>query len=157
MGFWLAFSAKKQSTPPTRGFSGDRRPAARPTPAAACRFTMERTKLLTTFTDFGLADPIARALVEENYVTPTPIPAQTIPLGLAGRDRLGIAQTGTGKTAAFALPILNRILQNRGRPQAKHCRALILSPTRELSGQILDSFNAYGRHVRLSSALAIGG
>src|SRR5246127_353277 len=118
---------------------------------------MERTKLLTTFTDFGLADPIARALVEENYVTPTPIQAQTIPLGLAGRDVVGIAQTGTGKTAAFALPILNRILQNRVRPQAKHCRALILSPTRELSGQILDSFNAYGRHIRLTSALAIGG
>jgi ATP-dependent RNA helicase RhlE len=118
---------------------------------------MERTKILTTFTDFGLADPIARALVEENYLTPTPIQAQTIPLGLAGRDVVGIAQTGTGKTAAFALPILNRILENRSRPQAKHCRALILSPTRELSGQILDSFNAYGRHVRLSSALAIGG
>jgi ATP-dependent RNA helicase RhlE len=124
---------------------------------AACRFTMERTKILTTFTDFGLADPIARALVEENYLTPTPIQAQTIPLGLAGRDVVGIAQTGTGKTAAFALPILNRILENRSRPQAKHCRALILSPTRELSGQILDSFNAYGRHIRLSSALAIGG
>jgi ATP-dependent RNA helicase RhlE len=118
---------------------------------------MERTKLLTTFSDFGLADPIARALVEENYVTPTPIQAQTVPLGLAGRDVVGIAQTGTGKTAAFALPILNRILENRSKPQGKHCRALILSPTRELSGQILDSFNAYGRHIRLSSALAIGG
>ncbi len=118
---------------------------------------MERTKLLTSFSDFGLADPIARALAEENYVTPTPIQTQTIPLGLAGRDVVGIAQTGTGKTAAFALPILNRILENRVRPQAKHCRALILSPTRELSGQILDSFNAYGRHVRLSSTLAIGG
>src|SRR5579862_7702093 len=118
---------------------------------------MERTKLLTSFSDFGLADPIARALAEENYVTPTPIQTQTIPLGLAGRDVVGIAQTGTGKTAAFALPILSRILENRVRPQAKHCRALILSPTRELSGQILDSFNAYGRHVRLSSTLAIGG
>src|ERR1700751_3185221 len=118
---------------------------------------MERTKLLTTFTDFGLADPIARALVEENYVTPTPIQAQTIPLGLAGRDVVGIAQTGTGKTAAFALPILNRILQNRVRPQAKHCRALILRPTRELSGQILDTFTASAGHIRLSSALAIGG
>src|SRR6201987_5625308 len=157
MGFWLAFSAKKQSTPPKRGGSGARRPPPRPSPGAPCRSTMERTKLLPTFTGFGLADPIARALAEENYVTPTPIQAQTIPLGLAGRDVVGIAQTGTGKTAAFALPILNRILENRSRPQAKHCRALILSPTRELSGQILDSFNAYGRHVRLTSALAIGG
>jgi len=65
---------------------------------------MERTHLLTSFQDFGLADPISRALKEENYLTPTPIQAQTIPLALAGRDVVGIAQTGTGKTAAFALP-----------------------------------------------------
>jgi ATP-dependent RNA helicase RhlE len=112
---------------------------------------------LTSFQDFGLADPISRALKEENYLTPTPIQAQTIPLALAGRDVVGIAQTGTGKTAAFALPILHRILENRIKPQPKACRVLVLSPTRELSGQILDSFNAYGRHMRLTSALAIGG
>jgi superfamily II DNA/RNA helicase len=70
---------------------------------------------------------------------------------------VGIAQTGTGKTAAFALPILHRLLEHRIRPQPKTARVLVLSPTRELSGQILDSFNAYGRHIRLSSALAIGG
>ena len=118
---------------------------------------MERTPLLTSFQDFGLADPISRALQEENYVTPTPIQAQTIPLALTGRDVVGIAQTGTGKTASFALPILHRLLENRIKPQPKTCRVLVLSPTRELSGQILDSFNAYGRHIRLSSALAIGG
>jgi ATP-dependent RNA helicase RhlE len=112
---------------------------------------------MTSFQDFGLADPISRALKEENYNTPTPIQAQTIPLAMTGRDVVGIAQTGTGKTAAFALPILHRILENRIRPQPKTCRVLVLSPTRELSGQILDSFNAYGRHIRLSSALAIGG
>ena len=112
---------------------------------------------MTSFQDFGLADPISRALTEENYLTPTPIQAQTIPLALAGRDVVGIAQTGTGKTAAFALPILHRILANRIKPQPKSCRVLVLSPTRELSGQILDSFNAYGRHMRLTSALAIGG
>ncbi|MEW6641474.1 MAG: DEAD/DEAH box helicase [Pseudomonadota bacterium] len=112
---------------------------------------------MTSFQDFGLADPIARALKEENYVTPTPIQAQTIPLALTGRDVVGIAQTGTGKTASFALPILHRLLENRTRPQPKHCRVLVLSPTRELSGQILDSFNAYGRHLRISAALAIGG
>ncbi|MGY3606348.1 MULTISPECIES: DEAD/DEAH box helicase [unclassified Bradyrhizobium] len=112
---------------------------------------------MTSFQDFGLADPIARALREENYVTPTPIQAQTIPLALEGRDVIGIAQTGTGKTASFALPILNRLLENRSKVQPKSCRVLVLSPTRELSGQILDSFNAYGRHIRLSSALAIGG
>lgn len=118
---------------------------------------MERTHLLTSFQDFGLAEPIARALREENYLTPTPIQAQTIPLALTGRDVVGIAQTGTGKTASFALPILHRLLENRIKPQPKTARVLVLSPTRELSGQILDSFNAYGRHVRLSSTLAIGG
>jgi superfamily II DNA/RNA helicase len=118
---------------------------------------MESTPILTSFQDFGLADPISRALSEENYQTPTPIQAQTIPLALAGRDVVGIAQTGTGKTAAFALPILHRILANRIKPQSKSCRVLVLSPTRELSGQILESFNAYGRHMRLTSTLAIGG
>jgi ATP-dependent RNA helicase RhlE len=119
---------------------------------------MERNPLLTSsFQDFGLAEPISRALKEENYLTPTPIQTQTIPLAMTGRDVVGIAQTGTGKTAAFALPILHRILENRIRPQPKTCRVLVLSPTRELSGQILDSFNAYGRHIRLSSTLAIGG
>lgn len=118
---------------------------------------MERTHLLTSFQDFGLAEPIARALLEENYVTPTPIQAQTIPTALTGRDVVGIAQTGTGKTASFALPILHRLLENRIKLQPKTCRVLVLSPTRELSGQILDSFNAYGRHIRLSSTLAIGG
>ncbi|WP_458759729.1 DEAD/DEAH box helicase [Afipia sp. TerB] len=112
---------------------------------------------MTSFQDFGLADPIARALKEENYHTPTPIQAQTIPIAITGRDVIGIAQTGTGKTASFALPILHRLLEHRIKPQPKTCRVLVLSPTRELSGQILDSFNAYGRHLRLSAALAIGG
>ncbi|HVV40353.1 MAG TPA: DEAD/DEAH box helicase [Nitrobacter sp.] len=116
-----------------------------------------KNNLLTSFQDFGLADPISRALQEENYLTPTPIQAQTIPLALTGRDVVGIAQTGTGKTASFALPILHRLLQNRIKPQPKSCRVLVLSPTRELSSQILESFNAYGRHMRLTSALAIGG
>jgi ATP-dependent RNA helicase RhlE len=113
--------------------------------------------LLTSFQDFGLADAIMRALKEENYSTPTPIQAQTIPLAVSGRDVIGIAQTGTGKTASFALPILHRLLENRIKPQPKSPRVLVLSPTRELSGQILESFNAYGRHIRLTSALAIGG
>src|SRR6185312_12020168 len=116
-----------------------------------------KNPLLTSFQDFGLAEPISRALKEENYHTPTPIQAQTIPLALAGRDVIGIAQTGTGKTAAFALPILHSLVQHHTKPQPKSCRVLVLSPTRELSGQILDSFNVYGRHLRLTSALAIGG
>ena len=95
---------------------------------------MERTHLLTSFQDFGLAEPITRALKEENYVTPTPIQAQTIPLALTGRDVVGIAQTGTGKTAAFALPILHRILENRIKPQPKACRVLVLSPDPRIVG-----------------------
>ena len=112
---------------------------------------------MTSFHDFGLAEPITRALAEEKYVTPTPIQAQTIPVVLSRRDVIGIAQTGTGKTAAFAVPILHHLFTNRRRPARKNCRVLVLSPTRELSGQILDSFRAYGRHVGTSAALAIGG
>ena len=112
---------------------------------------------MTSFQDLGLAEPIARALAEEKYVTPTPIQAQTIPIVLSRRDVIGIAQTGTGKTAAFALPILHRVFANRRRMEPKCCRVLVLSPTRELSGQILDSFRAYGRHLRISATLAIGG
>jgi ATP-dependent RNA helicase RhlE len=112
---------------------------------------------LTSFDEFGLAEPITRALAHDNYVTPTPIQKDAIPVVLAGRDLIGIAQTGTGKTAAFALPILQRFVTSPRPLEKKSCRVLVLSPTRELSGQILDSFRAYGRHLRLSSALAIGG
>jgi ATP-dependent RNA helicase RhlE len=112
---------------------------------------------LNSFQSFGLAEPIARALAEENYLVPTPIQAQTVPLALDGRDVIGIAQTGTGKTAAFALPILQQLAVQRSSPERKTCRVLVLSPTRELSSQILDSFRAYGRHLGITSALAIGG
>jgi len=112
---------------------------------------------LSSFHDFGLAEPIARALAEENYITPTPIQHQTVPIALSHRDVIGIAQTGTGKTAAFALPILHHIAARPKRPDRKTCRALVLSPTRELSSQILDSFRAYGRHLGVRATLAIGG
>jgi superfamily II DNA/RNA helicase len=112
---------------------------------------------LNSFNDFGLAEPILRALKEEQYETPTPIQSDAIPLVLAGRDLVGIAQTGTGKTAAFALPILNRLAAHRKPLEKKSPRVLVLSPTRELSGQILDSFRTYGRHLHLQSALVIGG
>jgi superfamily II DNA/RNA helicase len=112
---------------------------------------------LTSFDDFRLNDAIKRALAEEKYLVPTPIQVQTIPTVMAGRDVIGIAQTGTGKTAAFALPILNHLASVARPPARKGCRVLVLSPTRELSGQILDSFRAYGRHLRISAALAIGG
>jgi ATP-dependent RNA helicase RhlE len=112
---------------------------------------------LSSFQDFGLAEPITRALAEEQYLVPTPIQTQAIPIALSRRDLIGIAQTGTGKTAAFALPILHYLSTDQKHPPRKSCRVLVLSPTRELSGQILDSFQAYGRHLDISAALVIGG
>jgi superfamily II DNA/RNA helicase len=112
---------------------------------------------LADFQDFKLNDAITRALVEEKYLTPTPIQTQTIPTVMSGRDVIGIAQTGTGKTAAFALPILHYLAANPRPPERKGCRVLVLSPTRELSGQILDSFRTYGRYLRIRAALVIGG
>jgi superfamily II DNA/RNA helicase len=105
----------------------------------------------------GLAEPITRAIGEEGYEKPTPIQAQAIPPVMAGRDLVGIAQTGTGKTAAFALPILNRLAASPARPQPKSTRVVVMCPTRELGSQIVDSFHAYGRHLRLRTILAIGG
>jgi ATP-dependent RNA helicase RhlE len=110
-----------------------------------------------SFEILGLAEPIARALADAKYTMPTPIQSQAIPPALLGRDLVGIAQTGTGKTAAFALPILNRLAATPRRTEAKSIRVLVLAPTRELSGQIVDSFMAYARHLRIRVRLAIGG
>ncbi|MEP9352008.1 DEAD/DEAH box helicase [Xanthobacter sp. KR7-65] len=112
---------------------------------------------MTSFSALGLAEPIVRALTEAQHVTPTPIQAEAIPQVLSGRDLIGIAQTGTGKTAAFALPILDRLVRHPRRPDPKSVRALVLSPTRELSGQIVDNFVKFGRHANISCTLAIGG
>ncbi|HYM71990.1 MAG TPA: DEAD/DEAH box helicase [Stellaceae bacterium] len=112
---------------------------------------------MTDFSDFGLAAPILQALATEGYETPTPIQAQAIPHILGGRDLCGIAQTGTGKTAAFALPILHRLSTAPGRRLPRACRVLVLSPTRELASQIADNFRAYGRQLRLSTAVVFGG
>ena len=112
---------------------------------------------MSNFLDLGLAEPIARALADEQYSAPTPIQSQTIPQVLAARDVVGIAQTGTGKTAAFALPILHRLTARPRRADARACRVLVLSPTRELSAQIVDSFTTYGRYLKPRVALAIGG
>ncbi|MDB5316810.1 MAG: helicase [Rhodospirillales bacterium] len=114
-------------------------------------------RTLTNFDELSLAEPLLRALTEEGYTTPTPIQSRAIPVALAGRDLLGIAQTGTGKTAAFALPILQRLAEMGGRPPRGGCRALILSPTRELASQIAASFKAYGRHMGLSVGIVFGG
>ncbi len=127
-------------------------PSVAPAPIAT-----RKIRSLTSFLQLGLAEPIARALAEEKYTDPTPIQAQTIPQVLAARDVVGIAQTGTGKTAAFALPILHHLSKNKQRLEQRTCRVLVLSPTRELSAQIVDSFQTYGRHVRPRVTLAIGG
>jgi ATP-dependent RNA helicase RhlE len=111
---------------------------------------------LTTFSELDLIEPLQRALATEQYTTPTPIQAQAIPPLLQGRDLLGVAQTGTGKTAAFALPILQR-LTNAAPQGRRSVRALVLTPTRELAAQIADSFGRYGRHLRLSHAVVYGG
>jgi ATP-dependent RNA helicase RhlE len=110
-----------------------------------------------SFKELNLIEPIQRAIETENYAIPTPIQAAAIPHLLAGRDLLGCAQTGTGKTAAFALPILQLIDQNR-QPAAPHgVRALVLSPTRELASQISRSFEVYGRHLHFRQAVVFGG
>jgi ATP-dependent RNA helicase RhlE len=112
---------------------------------------------LPSFFDFGLATPILEAVAAEGYTVPTPIQSQAIPQVLRGRDLCGIAQTGTGKTAAFALPILQRLSGAPARRTAGSCRALVLSPTRELAIQIAESFRAYGRALPLSTAVVFGG
>ncbi|MCW8306097.1 DEAD/DEAH box helicase [Acidiphilium sp. PA] len=112
---------------------------------------------LTLFTDLGLAEPVLRAVTAESYTTPTPIQAQSIPIILEGHDLVGIAQTGTGKTAAFVLPILHRLVEQRTNPGARGCRTLILAPTRELATQIADAARIYGKFIRPSVAVVIGG
>jgi ATP-dependent RNA helicase RhlE len=107
-----------------------------------------------SFNALGLAPELLRAVSEEGYEHPTPIQQETIPLALAGRDLIGSAQTGTGKTAAFLLPILQRLAAER-RPHT--LRALVLTPTRELAEQVLQSARAYGRHVSVSAAAIYGG
>ena len=112
---------------------------------------------MTQFTDFGLAAPLLKALATEGYTTPTPIQAQAIPGVMAGRDLQGIAQTGTGKTAAFALPILHRLAAEKRQPERKGARVLVLSPTRELASQIGESFRTYGKHMGVTVAVIFGG
>lgn len=112
---------------------------------------------MTDFSNLGLSAPLLSALAAAGYSTPTPIQRQAIPSVLAGRDVCGIAQTGTGKTAAFALPILERLRAPRSGAVSGACRALVLSPTRELASQIADNFRSYGRSLSLSTAVVFGG
>jgi ATP-dependent RNA helicase RhlE len=109
------------------------------------------------FAELGVAQPLLRALEAEDYHTPTPIQTRAIPALLAGKDMLGIAQTGTGKTAAFALPLLQRLAAERRRAGPRRSRVLVLAPTRELAIQIHDSMKTYGRHLGLRHAVVFGG
>ena len=110
---------------------------------------------LPLFTELGLSEPILRAIAEMGYLHPTPIQAQAIPVVLAGRDVMGVAQTGTGKTASFTLPLLDILSGSRAR--ARMPRSLILEPTRELALQVAENFLLYGKYLKLNHALLIGG
>jgi ATP-dependent RNA helicase RhlE len=112
---------------------------------------------MTKFTDLGLAEPLTKALAAKGYSNPTPIQAQAIPPLLQGRDLCGIAQTGTGKTAAFALPSLDYFARHPKPRPLQGCRMLVLSPTRELAAQIADSFRDYARFMRVSVETVFGG
>ncbi|MDP3659198.1 DEAD/DEAH box helicase [Phenylobacterium sp.] len=112
---------------------------------------------MTQFTDLGLDKLLLKALADEGYSQPTPIQTQAIPGVMDGRDLLGIAQTGTGKTAAFALPILHRLAADRKPAPRRGCRVLILAPTRELATQIGESFKTYGRYLGFTTAVIFGG
>ena len=109
------------------------------------------------FQDLNIIEPILEALKEEGYTNPTPIQAQSIPIVLEGTDLLGCAQTGTGKTAAFAIPILQLLSENKPKDKKKKIRSLIVTPTRELAIQIGESFEAYGRHTGLNCTVIFGG
>src|SRR5690349_11124787 len=98
-----------------------------------------------SFQSLGLSQPVLRALEQKNYASATPIQMQAIPTLLKGRDLLGIAQTGTGKTAAFMLPSIDRLCAGQRIPRPRTCRMLVLAPTRELASQIADSASAYSQ------------
>lgn len=108
-----------------------------------------------SFTELGLSESVLRAVSEAGYEQPTPIQKQAIPQVLMGRDLLGCAQTGTGKTASFTLPMIDILAQ--GRAKARMPRSLILEPTRELAAQVEENFETYGKFTKLTTALLIGG
>ena len=110
---------------------------------------------MTKFSDLKLDPKVLQAVIEAGYEIPTPIQAQAIPEALDGRDVLGIAQTGTGKTASFVLPLITRLM--RGRARARMPRSLVLAPTRELAAQVAENFDTYAKYTKLTKALLIGG
>ena len=148
------FMSETESTPtPSPAIAPQVAPAAAPAPAASAAPSL-------TFADFGLAPEIQRALAEQGYTHPTPIQEQAIPVVLQGRDVMGAAQTGTGKTAGFSLPIIQLLLAHASSSMspARHpVRALILTPTRELAVQVAENVKAYAKHTPLRSTVVFGG
>ncbi|MEM8541140.1 MAG: DEAD/DEAH box helicase, partial [Pseudomonadota bacterium] len=110
---------------------------------------------MVSFADLGLSEKVLKAVEDVGYSEPTPIQEGAIPHALSGKDVLGIAQTGTGKTASFVLPMITRL--ERGRARARMPRTLILEPTRELAAQVDENFDKYGKYHKLNVALLIGG
>jgi superfamily II DNA/RNA helicase len=143
-----AFAADDQAHHAAEPTVADTAPAAEPAPP-------EADAPLPLFTETGLSEPILRAVLEKGYTHPTPIQAQAIPVVLSGRDVMGVAQTGTGKTAGFTLPMLDILSGSRAR--ARMPRSLILEPTRELALQVAENFVQYGKYTKLTHALLIGG
>ncbi|MEE9348169.1 MAG: DEAD/DEAH box helicase, partial [Robiginitomaculum sp.] len=115
----------------------------------------EAEKKVPTFRQLGLDPKIVKALKDMGYVRPTPIQAESIPVALVNKDVLGIAQTGTGKTGAFILPVMHRL--NKGRARARMPRCLVICPTRELAAQVAEQVELYGKYLKLEMALLIGG
>ena len=110
-----------------------------------------------SFTDLGLNESLLKAIKDQGYDTPTPIQKQAIPVVIEGKDVLAAAQTGTGKTAGFTLPLLERLSQNHPKMQKKQIRVLVLTPTRELAAQVADSIKTYGKYMKYSSTVVFGG
>ncbi len=110
-----------------------------------------------SFTNLGLSEPLLKAIKEQGYDTPTPIQQKAIPVVIEGKDVLAAAQTGTGKTAGFTLPLLEKLSQTQPRMQKKQIRALVLTPTRELAAQVAESIKTYGKHVPYTSTVIFGG
>ncbi|OZB71890.1 MAG: RNA helicase, partial [Lysobacterales bacterium 13-68-4] len=109
-----------------------------------------------SFESLGLAPALLRALTDQGYAEPTPVQAGSIPLVIAGHDLLAAAQTGTGKTAAFALPVIHKLI-DAGAPQTRRPRVLVLTPTRELAAQVNDNFRDYAKYVRVATSTIFGG
>ena len=112
----------------------------------------------TSFSDLGLSEALLKAVRDKGYETPSPIQAQAIPAVISGRDVMAAAQTGTGKTAGFTLPLLQRLSSSKGnKVSSNNVRALILTPTRELAAQISESIEMYGKYLNLHSTVVFGG